>query len=107
MFNVRPQIALAFAAPGRLQIHNSMHPRIDLGNIVCAARFQQHGFPRVSQRRHQGQNIFLQQRFAASDLDQRTIEFQNLCHDVGHRLLFAFVKGVSGVAIIAAQIAER
>ena len=36
MFNVRPQIALSFAAPGRLQIHDSKHPRIDLGNIMRA-----------------------------------------------------------------------
>src|SRR5438874_6579841 len=106
MLNVRPQIPLAFAAAGSFQVHDAMHPQIDLRNIVCAACFQQHCFSGISQRTDQWKNIFLQERLAAGDFDQRTIEFQNFSRNLGQRFLFAFVKGIGGVAISAAQVAE-
>jgi len=48
----------------------------------------------------------LQERFAASDLDQRTTETADKFDNLIQRLLFPFVERVFRVAIIAAQIAK-
>jgi len=46
--------------PGVFQIHDAMHPPIDLRDIVCPTRFQQYRLSGISQRAHQGKDIFLQ-----------------------------------------------
>ena len=61
----------------------------------------------VGQHRHQRQNVFLKQRFAAGDFDQRAAKPCDGGDDLIKRLLFPFVKRVFGVAIIAAEIAKR
>ena len=71
-----------------------------------AARFQQHRMAGITKRCHQRQYIFLQQRFPARDLDERTVESSNRLRDFAERLFFAFVKRVFGIAVGAAQIAE-
>ncbi len=79
---------------------------IDFRDIVRAAGLEQNIVTRIRQDRHQRQHIFLEQRLATSDLDERTIERRDKIDNLLQRLLFAFVKCVVGVAIIAAQIAE-
>ena len=71
-----------------------------------SARFEQNSVARVAQDRHQWEHMFLQERFAAGDLDQRTVKFFDSIGNFAQRHLLAFVKRVFGVAIIAAQIAE-
>src|SRR5438477_3711042 len=51
--------------------------------------------------------MFLQQRLAAGNLNERTIKRCDKIDNLLQRLFFPFVKCVLGVAIIAAQVAER
>ena len=106
MVDVRPKIFVRFAATGRFQVHDSVDAGINLRNIVRAARFQQNGVAGVAQDRHQREDVLLQKRFAAGDLNEWTAKFFDLIGNFAQRHLLAFVKGVFGVAIIAAQIAE-
>ena len=106
MRDVAPQIARAFAAAGRFQIHDAMHARIDRRDVVRAAGFDEHGAAGVAERGHQREHVFLQQRLAAGDLDERAVEREHLGEHLGHGAFVAFVKGVFGVAVGAAQVAE-
>ena len=71
-----------------------------------AARLEQDRVAGVGEHRHQRQHIFLQERLAAGDLDQRATVRRDRIDDFGQRLFLALVKGVFGIAIGAAQIAE-
>ena len=106
MIDVRPKVFFHFAAPWRFQIHNPVHARIDVRNVVRTAGLEKNGVPGVRQHRHQQQNIFLQKRLAAGDLNQRTIEATDKIDNRIQCLLFPFVERVFRVAIIAAQIAK-
>ena len=106
MRDVGKQIAFDLAAAGSFQVHDPVHARIDLRNIVRAACLKQDGATGVRQQRHQGQDIFLQERLAAGDLDQLAIVAGNRAHDFTERFLFTLVKGVFRVAIGTAQIAK-
>ena len=64
--------------PGRFQIHDAMDARIDAGDIVRAAGFDEDRVAGIGEHRHERQDIFLQKRFAAGDLDERAIERQRL-----------------------------
>ena len=61
---------------------------------------------RIAQNRHQREHVLLQERFAAGDLNQRTLKARDPINDFFERSFLAFVKGVFRVAIVAAQIAE-
>jgi hypothetical protein len=61
----------------------------------------------IAQDRHQREDVLLQERFAAGDLDQRTVKFFDSIGNFAQRHLLAIVKRVFGVAVTAAQIAER
>ena len=73
---------------------------------MCAAGLDQYGVARVTQHRHQWQNIFLQQWLAARDLDERAFKTRDAINDILERSFLSFVKGVLGIAVTAAEIAE-
>ncbi len=106
MINVRPKIFVHFTAARRFQIHDPMDARIDFRDIVGAARFEQNSITGIAQHRHQRQHIFLEQRLATCDLDQSTAKPCDRIYNLVQSLFLSFVKGVLGIAIIAAQIAE-
>lgn len=106
MRNVRVKIASALAARRRLQIHDPVHPRIDRGNVMGPARFQQHRQSSVAQHLQQRDASRLHQRLAPRDLDQRTPERLHLPQDFLQLHLLPLIKGILRVAIRAAQIAK-
>ena len=72
---------------------------------AMAAGFEQHGAAAIEQRLHQRIDVVLQQRLAAGDLDERTVEPLDLGKHLVERLLAPFVKGVRRVTPRAAQVA--
>ena len=106
MIDVRPKILVHLAATGSLKIHDPMDAGVNFRNVVCAARLEQNSVAGVAQDRHQREHVLLQKRFAAGDLDQRTLKTRDSIDDLFKRSFLAFVKRVFGIAIIAAQIAE-
>lgn len=124
--NIFPAIALDLATTGAFQIHDAMHARVDAGDIVRAAGFEQDDEAVVAKFLHQWQDVFLKEGFAAGQLDQRKgrgarvegwhaiVEgrFGKRLGEAGdfgvnffQGLFFAFSKGVGGIAIGAAEIA--
>jgi len=106
MVNVRPKIFVRFTAAGRFQIHDPMDAWIDLRDIVGAAGFEQNSITGIAQPRHERQHVLLEQRLASGNLDQRTTKPCDRIYNVVQSLFLSPVKGVLGIAIIAAQIAE-
>ena len=116
---VFPAVALDFAAAGTFQIHDAPDARIDRRNVQRAAGFEQHGKAVVAERLHQRQGIFLQERFAAGQFDQRQADaggdvrqtarpIRSLAPEFpASDIFFPFGKGVGGVAVGTAQIAGR
>ena len=102
------------AAARAFPVHDVAHARIARADVVRATGLDQHGEAHVAKAAHQRVNIFLQQRFAAGELNERQFvaglagegasffEFgDNLVDD--HRL--AAGESVRGVAVGAAEVA--
>ena len=83
-----------------------MDARIDFRNVVRTAGLEKHSVAGIAQDGHQRQNILLKQRLATRDLDKGTPKRRYRIHNLFESLLFAFVKRVLGIAIVAAKIAE-
>src|SRR5437762_9717118 len=83
-----------------------MDARIDFRNVVRTAGLEKHSVAGIAQDGHQRQNILLKQRLATRDLDKGTPKGRYRIHNLFESLLFAFVKRVLGIAIVAAKIAE-
>ena len=71
-----------------------------------AAGLEQYRVAGIGQHRHQRQHVFLQERLAAGDLDERTVKRGHCIDNLLQSLLLSLVKGVLGIAIITTQIAE-
>ena len=113
---VFPTIAPGLAAGGTFQIHDAPHPRIHGRDVQRAAGFKQDGEAGVAERAHQRQGVFLQERLAAGQFDQRQAEGRGMGserpgqsvdpgQDFRQGYFPALGEGVGGVAIGAAQIA--
>jgi hypothetical protein len=59
-----------------------MDPRVDRGDVVGAAGFEQDSAAGIGQEGHQWENIFLKERLAAGDFDQGTIVAQDSGNDL-------------------------
>jgi hypothetical protein len=58
-----------------------VHTGINRRDVVRAAGFQQDSAVGIGQHRHQRQDIWLQQRFATGDLNQRAVVGQNVVNN--------------------------
>ena len=72
-----------------------------------AAGLEHHRAGRGQQAIHQRIHVFLQQRFTAGNLDERTVVPVDLGHDLVHRHLATLVERVLRVAPRTAEIARR
>jgi len=104
-FEIRPVIALDFAAAGAFEIDDLDDARIEPGEIETAAGFNQHGIICREQAVAQFINFLLQHRLAAGDLDKLAAVTLDFFHDLIEADLFAAIKRICRVAPNAAQIA--
>lgn len=105
VLEVRPQVALGFAAAGRLQVHDADGAGIARADVDRAAGLDQQRPARIAQSRDEFVHACLQQRLAAGDLDQLRRVHHHFCDNVVDRARRAFLEGVLRVAITAAQMA--
>src|ERR1017187_3738296 len=68
---VFPAIARGFAAAGAFEVHDPPHARVNRGDVMRAAGFEQHREAVVAERLHEWKGILLEQGLAASELDER------------------------------------
>jgi len=65
------EVARDLAAARAFQIHDAPHARVHGRNVQRAAGFNEHGVAVVAKLLHQRQRGGLEQRFAASEFDER------------------------------------
>jgi hypothetical protein len=111
MRDVLREIAGNFAGGGAFEVHDAMDARVHFRYVMRAAGFQEDGEAGITELLHKRQGIFLEQRFAAGQFNQRQGrvfercgEFFDLCDNIRERHFFPLGKSVSGVAIGTAQI---
>src|SRR5215208_2317382 len=100
-----PVVLRDLAAARTLHIEDRHDVRRHTFRAAMAAGLEQHRLATVEQTLHKEVHLFLQQRLAAGDLDQRAAVSIDLIDDIVQGTLAALVKGIRRIAPATAQIA--
>jgi hypothetical protein len=103
--DVGVEVAGGLAGGGGLEVDDAMDAGIDAGDVVGAAGLDEDGAAGIAEHAHEGKDVFLKKGLAACDLDEGAIKGLNLVEEVAEGASGAFVEGVGGVAVGAAEIA--
>jgi hypothetical protein len=99
--DIRIEILAVLATRGRLQIHDSVHARVDSGDVVRTAGLDEHRSICIANCGHQRKNVSLKQGFSSGDLDQRAREGHHISKHLIERFPDPLIKGIFRVAVAA------